>query len=375
MKFLLALAAFALILLVLVDGFETVLLPRRIMRPYRFARQFYRTSWKLWLFAARLIRPGKRRESFLSMFGPLSLLGLLTFWCMGLIIGFGLLQWSLEIPFRSAEGELDPVKYIYMSGTMFFTLGLGDITPLSWVGRLLSVFEAGLGFAFLACIIGYLPVLYQTFSRRERTISLLDARAGSPPSAAAILLRAAKAPQVLNAFMAEWETWAADLLESHLSYPVLSFYRSQHDNQSWIAALTAILDTCALRIAGLGNSDSFQAQITFAMARHVVVDLALVFNLPPLPPPVDRLSGAEFAKLRDLLLAGGVPVPGGPQAERKLAELREMYEPFVNALARHFMLSLPVIVAEHTADNWQRSAWTRRTPGIGKLGQDGNEHF
>jgi hypothetical protein len=258
---------------------------------------------------------------------------------------------------------------------MFFTLGLGDITPLSWTGRVLSVFEAGLGFGFLACIIGYLPVLYQTFSRRELTISLLDARAGSPPSAAQVLLRTAQAPQSLRAFMAEWEIWAADLLESHLSYPLLSYYRSQHDNQSWISALTSILDTCALTIAGVGHGDRFQAQLAFAMGRHVVVDLALVFKLPPLPPAVERLSCADFSRLRELLLAGGVQVPEGPQVERKLAELRAMYEPFVNALARYFMLSLPAIVSERSADNWQRSAWTRQTPGIGKLGHDGNEHF
>jgi len=375
MTLLLALAALALILLVLVDGFETILLPRRIMRPYRFARQFYRSSWRLWRMLAGLIRPGKLRESFLSMFGPLSLLGLLGFWCLGLILGFGVLEWALAIPFRSSEGDLDLGKYVYMSGTMFFTLGLGDITPVSGTGRILAVVEAGLGFAFLACMIGYLPVLYQTFSRRELTISLLDARAGSPPTAAEILRRAANAPQALAAFMAEWESWAADLLESHLSYPVLSYYRSQHDNQSWISALTAILDTCALTIAGVGSGDRFRAQLSFAMARHVVVDLALVFKLTPLPPATDRLSCAEFARLREVLVGGGAQIPEGPELERKLAELRTMYEPFVNALARYFMLSLPAIVAAPSADNWQRSAWTRQTPGIGKLGQDGNEHF
>src|SRR5262249_34012551 len=143
--------------------------------------------------------------------------------------------------------------YLYLSGTTFFTLGYGDVTPVGPFGRVLAVAESGLGFGFMAVIIGYLPVLFQAFSRREVTISLLDARAGSPPSAAQFLLRLARTERVdaVEPFLAEWERWAAELLESQLSFPVLSYYRSQHDNQSWLAALTTVLDTCAFLIAGV----------------------------------------------------------------------------------------------------------------------------
>src|SRR5262249_55504278 len=154
---------------------------------------------------------------------------------------------SLATSLRT-EDDVDFNTYLYLSGVTFSTLGFGDVVAVSPLGRLLTVAEALLGFGFLACLIGYLPVFYQAFSRREVTISLLDARAGSPPSAASLLLRLAQAQNVpaVVPFLAEWERWAAELLESHLTYPVLSFYRSQHDNQSWLAALTAILDTCAL---------------------------------------------------------------------------------------------------------------------------------
>src|SRR4029079_19535049 len=103
------------------------------------------------------------------------------------------------------------------------------------------------GFSFLALVIGYLPVFYQSLSRREVLISMLDDRAGSPPSAGEALRRAAQARDLdrLPALLAEGERWAAEVLESHLSYPVLSFYRSQHDNQSWVVTLTALLDTAA----------------------------------------------------------------------------------------------------------------------------------
>jgi hypothetical protein len=375
MKILAALPGLALILLVLVDGFETVLLPRRITRRYRFVRSFYRIAWGTWRVLAVRIPSGKNRESFLSVFGPLALLGLFAFWSLGLIVGFGLVYWSLSLPFRMAEGDVTLPHYVYVSGTTFFTLGLGDVTPQSWPGRWLTVLEAGLGFGFLATVIGYLPVFYQAFSRRELTISLLDARAGSPPTAAQLLLRTAKARDALTSFMIEWERWAAEILEGHLSYPGLGFYRSQHDNQSWLAALTAILDTCALIIAAVKEVDRFQAQLTFAMARHVVVDLGLVIKVPPVAPDPDRLSAADYLRLRDLLLAGGVQLEDSPAVEAKLAELRNMYEPFANALARFFLVAMPPILGEARADNWQRSAWTKQTPGIGKLADPADEHF
>src|SRR5437762_5678806 len=163
---------------------------------------------------------------------------------------------------------------------------------MSSVSRALCVIEAGMGFAFLAVLITYLPVLYQAFSRRETTISLMDARAGSPPSAGQLLLRLARANSLdhIRTFLAQWGQWAAELLESHLSFPVLSYYRSQHDNPSWLAALTAVLDTCSFLIVGVKGHNVYQAQLTFAMARHAAVDLGLVFKTRPLPPESDRLT-------------------------------------------------------------------------------------
>jgi hypothetical protein len=233
----------------------------------------------------------------------------------------------------------------------------------------------------VAVIIGYLPVLYQAFSRREVSISLLDARAGSPPTAGQILLRLKNSGDpgaAADPFLAEWERWAAEVLESHLSFPVLSYYRSQHDNQSWLAALTAVLDTCALLIAGAKEACSYQAQLTFAMARHAAVDLALVFRTPPLAPDPDRLTDEQAWRLWELLGDAGVPLRDGPATQQKLTELRGMYEPFVNALAQFLLFNLPPILSDKPAvDNWQTSAWTRRTPGIGSLPAPAarDEHF
>ena len=155
----------------------------------------------------------------------------------------------------------------------------------------LAVLEAGMGFGFLGTVIGYLPTIYSSFSRREIEISLLDARAGSPPTAAELLARFGNPPQqeVLDQIFRAWERWAAEVLESHLSYPALSFFRSQHNNQSWLGALTTILDASALVIAGVDGLRNDQAKITFAMARHAVVDLAQVVYARYDPNVPDRL--------------------------------------------------------------------------------------
>src|SRR5207253_6422420 len=142
---------------------------------------------------------------------------------------------------------------------------------------------------------GYFPVIYQAFSRREMAISLLDARAGSPPTAGELLWRYRwdKSGDALAELLREWERWAADVLESHLSYPSLAYFRSQHDNQSWLGALTTILDLCALILSGIeteaGPFPTGQARLTFAIARHAAVDLSQIFETEPHEPEPSRL--------------------------------------------------------------------------------------
>lgn len=369
-------AGVLLTLATLLDGFETILLPRRINHRFRYSRLYYTTGWLLWRRVASAFPPGRWREGALGTFGPLSMIGLFVSWVGSLVLGFALVHWSLGSqllsggrPALSAPGL---PHALYFSGTTFFTLGLGDVSPVGRVARALTAVEAGLGFGFLAVIIGYLPVLYQAFSRREVTISLLDARAGSPPSGGEFLVRLAQAGRTADAavILREWEQWSAELLESHISFPVLAYYRSQHANQSWLAALATTLDASALLIAsppGEGRG-TFQAQLTFAMARHAAVDIALIFRVRPHAPRRERLGAEDLGRLQQLLRDAGLPVAAVPDVGTRLAELRGMYEPFLAALADHFMLTLPAVVpVEPSADNWQRSAWMPRTPGTGRL--------
>ncbi len=359
-KILATVVGFILFFAILRDSFETIVLPRRISRRFRLSRWFYLSTWMLWSTVARKIRPGNRREFYLSYYGPLSLLLLLIAWALFLILAYSLFQWGLSDPLNAPEKQQTFWTYLYMSGTTFVTLGYGDVVPLTGLGRILAVAEAGTGFLFLALIIGYVPVIYQSFSRRETQISLLDARAGSPPSASEMLRRHYRDRSIneLVLFLGAWERWCAEVLESHLSYPVLTYYRSQHERQSWLAALTTILDTCALMIVGFEDISPLIVRPTFAIARHAAVDLAQVYGTPPLNPKLNRLSNDDFIRLRDALADVGLVFHLEEDAEKRLYEIRRSYEPFVNALADHLLVNLPPwIPATKTVDDWQTSAW------------------
>ena len=350
------------IFLVLMDAFETVVLPRRVTRHFRLTAWFYRRAWRPWAAIARRIKKDSRREAFLGYFGPLSLIFLLVLWAASLIFGFALLQFSAGRHLRLSGEPLTFGLMLYHSGETFFTLGYGDITPDSPFARALAVIEAGTGFGFLAIVIGYLPTIYSGFSRREIEISRLDARAGSPPTAAELLLRFGKCPQqnVLDQIFRDWERWAAEVLESHLSYGVLGYFRSQHNNQSWLGALTTILDATALVMAGIDDIKDEQASLTFAMARHAVVDLAQVYRAQYNPHYPDRLPDKEFARLRQRLADEGLKIHDNPESLEKLTELRSMYDAYAYGLAQRLVITLPPWLNQaKSKDNWEAGPWDR----------------
>jgi hypothetical protein len=355
---LLAVAGIVLIWAVLWEAFETLVLPRRVTRRLRFTRVFLRTLWWMWSSVGRK-HPGNARENYLSVYAPLSLLMLFTAWVTSVILGFALVLYGLSVPVTPGD-TASFASDLYLSATTFVTLGIGDVTPVNSAGRTIVAIEAGTGFAFLALMISYLPVLYQSFSRREVTVSMLDEWAGSPPVAVELLRRAAAAGSIgsVDTLLADWERWAAELLESHLSYPLLAYFRSQHERQSWLAAVTAILDVSALVLAGVVGVSSWQARRTFAISRHAVVDLAQVFDTPPEDGDTDPARGAEAGEIVAALEAAGVALDA--HARDRFAAFRRMYEPYVRALSRRMELPLPPLLpgGDERLDDWQRSAWT-----------------
>jgi len=352
-----AVAGVALVLTIMWEAFETLVLPRRVSRRFRLTRGYYRLLWGIWS-SIGTHHPGPRRENYLSVFAPLSLLLLLAFWVAGSVLGFALIEWGVKAPF-APNGALALPAYLYVSTTTFVTLGLGDITPLSSLGRFLTGIEAIAGFGFLALTIAYLPVLYQAFSRREVRISMLDQWAGSPPTSVELLRRSASKGTLssVDRLLEDWELWSSELLESHLSYPVLAYFRSQHEQESWLAALTTVLDTCSLVLAGVDEISGWQAWRTFAISRHAVVDLAQVLRIEPMLPPADRLVDGEADRMIEILSTADVKFD--PAALARLTALRAKYEPYVYGLSLRVQMPLPSFLpAPDAVDDWERSAWT-----------------
>jgi len=383
----------AVIWVVLLDAFETVVLPRRVLRNFRLTAYFYRRTWIPWRKIASRIKTTSRQQNFLGYYGPVSVILLMAVWAAELILGFALIQYGIGGHEQLSGERLTFGKILYHSGETFFTLGYGDIVPTSGTARALSVFEAGMGFAFLGVVIGYIPVVYSSFSRREIQISMLDARAGSPPTAVELLVRLAGRTEepgvnqrVMDEVLRDWERWAAELLESQISYPVLTFFRSQHSNQSWLAALTTMLDVTALVLTGIEGIHPGQAKLTFAMARHAAVDLAQVVNARLDSTAPDRLPEPELEALRHALEAAGLHLRNDDYARDKLAKLRSMYEPYVHATGRNLLMTLPPWRhPEKLRDNWQAGPWDRiiQARGLAILGQKpvatttvvGEDHF
>lgn len=391
-----ALAAVAGLLLVLIplwDTYETILLPRRLPNDFRISRVLLRSLWNGWRVIARRIAHRGHREIFLSFYPQLSLIALFVVWALGIILGFAFLHWAIGSWVRGEAHMLGYAADLYLSGTTFFTLGLGDVVPVTGLARFLTVVEAGLGFGFLALLISYVPVLYQSFSPREARITMLDEWAGSPPAAGQILKRAFESGDPgshLDRLLHGWEGGAATILESHLSYPLLAFFRSQHDNQSWLASLCAVLDAAAVVSAGVEGIDPFQARLTFAIGRHTLVDVSQVFRLKPAADGAGRSGAADaiersgpdgaqgsggarvmdrsgperLGELHRWLVAQGVPVDTRPEAVQRFEEHRRLYGPYVEALSEYLLMPLPgLIPPERGRFNWQTTSASKRIDG------------
>lgn len=344
-----AFIGFVLIVGALQDAFEVVLLPRRVERRVRFMHYFFRATWAVWSRLGRLLPAGIRREGFLGIYGPLSMVLLFGCWAISIVIGFGFLQWALQAkPVLTMGPTL--ASQLYLSGDTFFTLGYESLAFRTDLSHILIIIEAGTGFGFIALMVSYLPVLYHDFSQRDAQIIQLDARAGSPPTAGTLLHRHAVLGdlETLNQWLRDWEVWASELIESHSSYPMLAFYRSQHQNQSWLASLAVMLDCCTLIISGVEDILLLQAGSTFAAARRVLIEISRSLDVTPqLMTDTKRVSAAALAETEQMLLAAGWRWTGGAEVEEMIAALRASYEPMLEGLSSYLVLPLPTWIANN----------------------------
>jgi hypothetical protein len=344
-----------LIALMLAEFFVTFMLPRRVRRDPRIARGLNRLLWRPWRAFARQLSPSSE-DTLLGFFGPLALLSQLLTWTIGLIVGFALVEWA-------AVGGPFWHGLLFSSGLF---LNAEAVTGGNVI-HVIALIEAATAIGVLFIVIGYLPAVYGAFSRRETAVSQLSTRAGSPASAGGILRRAATGERWrdLERDLRAWEDWAAELMETHLSYPVLGWYRSQHVNQNWLAALTTMVDVSAFVCAVEADGEIEAAEITYAIGRHALFDLSLQYGVKA--GRADRLADAEFDHLYDKVVeAASQPVPR-EDARARLTMLREEYEPKAVGLAELLALNLsPWLPAKDGDDRLVRLPGV----GVGGYGRD-----
>jgi hypothetical protein len=328
---------------VLWDGFATIVLPRTVAPMRRLSGRFYKRSWRIWAAVGSRIEPPELRLSFLSVYGPLSVMFLLILWGGLVIIGFTLIYQGLGPRFQAATGPVDLGTLLYMSGSTFLTLGLGDVTSADPIGRFFIILETGTGYIFLGLIITYMPLLDQAYGAREVGNLLIHSRAGQPPSAIKFLHRytGTDRSEILRGNLREGERWMAEILQTHLSHPVLSFYRAQHWGQSWLPSVTTLLDACALLIAGGEGIPREQARLTYRMGLHLLKDLteALVISVDPECRP--RLAETDLPALRAALESSGIPLSLGPGAAIELLHLARRHDVYLIPLSDWLVMPLP----------------------------------
>jgi hypothetical protein len=362
MRVLVGIAGALLIGVMLAEFFVAFLLPRRVKRDPRLVRALITCMWTPWRAGARRMRDPGSADTFLGFFGPVALLGMVALWSVGLILGFACLYWAVEARFvlHGAAGNFG--DSLYFSASSFFNIT--SLVPYSTGAKTLRILEAAAGYTVLFVVIGYLPALFQAYSRRETAVSQLDAHAGSPPSASRLLTRSGNLGgwADLDEYLGQWETWAAELMETHLSYPIIGYYRSQHVNQNWLAALVTVLDASAFAIAAAPAATP-TAEVTFAIGRHALADLAFSYHATRLEDATDRLDDDGFAELCEIATGANLELTATEQARSQLDELRCMYEPYAQALSRRLMLPLPLWVGQGEQENWRLTAWASRRAG------------
>ena len=349
----------------LAEFFIVFLLPRRVRRDPAIARAILRTLWIPWRAGASLLRRDAA-DTMLGIFGPFGLVAILALLSCGTILAYAGLQWAVS----TRLGGTHPADFgsdLYFSAGAFVS-ATNPMTPTGGAGKTLQIFEAANGLGFLAIAIGYLPALFQAFSRRETAVARLDPRAGSPPSPGRLLERAGERGgwSELDEYLIEWETWTAELMETHLSYPILGYFplparepelagRPHHDRG------------CVRLRARLGPRGSTEgAELTFRIGSHAPGDLAYTLSTrrverDPEPRSRDRLPPEDLAELRGRLEGSGLHSEADDEvcAER-LTELRAKYEPFAIAISRHLALDLPDWLPRgEVREEWQATAGAR----------------
>ncbi len=258
-----------IILVVFYDLFKSVVLPRPAINKFVLIRRAFFMLWNFWLWANERQAPN-RREGWLATFGPIAVLFMFATWAVILIFGYAFIIDGFHDQIKPSPSDF--WESFYFSATTMVPLSYGDLVPLGLGARLAVIFESATGVGIAALVITLLFSLYEAFQRREELVVQLDAMAGAPPSGVQILETAAERsmPDELIKTFDDWRAWMAAVLESHLAYPVLFYFRSSHDNEAWPNSFGAVMDAAALVIRPLDGPATGMAKLTLHMRDPLV---------------------------------------------------------------------------------------------------------
>jgi len=329
-------AGIAIIGLILYDVFSAVIVPRQVSRAWRLSSSFIRIGWYIWRATALRVRDEERREDWLARFAPGILVALLLVWLAALIVGFGLVFYALRD--HTQPHIKTYFDALYFAGTSVLTIGYGDIVATSALGRTFSIAAGATGLALFATLISFIFSIFGSFQQREIFVVRMGARTGAPPSGVTLLETVVKYrihSDLVRDFR-EAERWAALVLESHLAYPILAFFRSSHDDESWISTLGALLDAATMVITLSDDETVGPAKIFHSIGVHLTRDLSRYFG-------VDQSAGAgierrEFEEACAQLAAAGVSVKCDDAAWQRFAEMRSHYAGPLNDMAHFFII-------------------------------------
>ena len=327
---------FAILIAIFQDLFQVVILPRPAIRKFAIVRYLLRGFWIVWRWIGSNIDSIPTRETFLAIMGPLGVLMMFTFWALMLILGFSLIYDGLRVEFHPALDAFG--TSLYFSATTLVPLSYGDYVPEGVFARLVTIAESASGVFLAALVITLLFSLYESFKDREIQVVQLDAMAGAPPSGVQILETAAQRGmrgQLIKTFE-DWREWAADVLESHLAYPSLLWFRSSHDNEAWLNSFGAVMDAAVLVLSTVDDETEGPARLMYTVGNHLVEDLSWYFGFKNVGDPI--VEKMEYDQARERLRAAGYQCHGAPYGWEKFAKLRSQYASPLNQLARGLLI-------------------------------------
>ncbi|HEY7982475.1 MAG TPA: potassium channel family protein [Candidatus Eremiobacteraceae bacterium] len=324
------------IALVLYDIFLTIVVPRPASRFARLSANIIAPIWNQWRAAGLAMRDSDRRDAFLGVFAPFAVITLLVLWEIFLIVGFALAFFGLHDQVKPPLTTFGDA--LYFAGTSFTTIGFGDFVGTTMPARLLSLAAGATGLGTTAVVLTFLFLMFGAFQRREVRVIMMDVRAGAPPSGVAFLVTHAELDiraDMPSAF-AEMQAWTAEILDTHLAYPMLFYFRSSHDHASWIAALGAALDAATLLVTAVADEASGQATLLVDIGTHAMHDIASYFRMP-----YEGGAGVErpeFVDARARLARAGYSLRDEETSWKEFCRLRSRYAEALNGIARYWAI-------------------------------------